>query len=169
MRLLTFDLFEMISEMRPRLERDGASLRSAEIPNYVRFNRHLTRHALWFDPRAATMTMPAGSSSKILLGGRLPRVRVVAATYYDDRGVGGSEDVTIYHRRTGRTQRASVQAPVDDWHALARLASDGGCFVKYGPSIEDYPADEDPDEIFGDHDIAVHVRLANPVYMEVNT
>ena len=58
---------------------------------------------------------------------------------------------------------------MDDWHAPARLASDGGCFVKYGPLTVDYPAGEDPDEIFGDHDIAVHVRLANPVYMELNT
>ncbi len=99
----------------------------------------------------------------------MPRVRVVAATYYDDRGVGGTEGVSIYHSRSGRTPRASVEAPVDDWHALARLASDGSCFVKYGPSIVDYPADEDPDEIFGDHHIAVHVRLANPLYMELKT
>ena len=115
------------------------------------------------------MTVPAGSSPEILSGGWLPRVSVVAATYYDDRDIGGSEGVILYHRCTGRTPRASVEAPVDYRYAPARLASDASCFVKYGSSIVDYPADEDPDEIFGDHDIAVHVRLANLIYMEPKT
>lgn len=93
----------------------------------------------------------------------------MALTYYDDRGIGGSEGVTIYHRRLGQSGREGVEASMEDWYALAHSTSDGGCYVKYGPSLVDYPADDAPEEIFGDHDIAVHVRLIEPVYIELTS
>jgi hypothetical protein len=110
---------------------------------------------------------PRPHKPTISLEGTLARVRVVAITYYDDRGIGGSEGVTIYHRRPGRARRESMQARMEDWYALAHSVSDGGCYVKYGPLLIDYPASESPNKIFGDHDIAVHIELLAPLYFEL--
>ena len=97
----------------------------------------------------------------------MPRVAVVSATYFDDRGVGGSEGVSLYYRHLSQEQRARVDVPVDSWHVLARRASGGECYAKFGPSIVNAPPGEHPSEVFGDHAIAVHVRLAEPLEMDL--
>ena len=97
----------------------------------------------------------------------MPRVEVVCATCFDDRGVGGSEGVSIYYRHPSQGQRARVDAPVDSWHVLARRASGGECYAKFGPSIVNAPPGEHPSEAFEDHTIAVHVRLAEPLEMDL--
>lgn len=97
----------------------------------------------------------------------MPRVEVVAATYYDDRGIGGSEGVIIYYSNPATGERGNVEAPVDNWHSLAREASGADCYVKYGPNVVNVPPDEDSNEIFGDHDIAVHIKLPQPEELEL--
>lgn len=97
----------------------------------------------------------------------MPTVAVVAATYFDDRGIGGLEGVSIYYRHPSQGQRAMVEVPVDNWHVLARRASNGECYAKFGPSIVNAPQDEHPSEVFGDHVVAVHVRLAEPLDLDI--
>ncbi len=97
----------------------------------------------------------------------MPTVKVVAATYFDDRAKEGSEGVSIYYLHPSQGQRRRVEVPVDNWHVLARRASNGECYAKFGPSIVNAPQDAHPSEVFGDHVIAVHVRLAEPLDLEI--